>query len=93
MRITRKQTLRSLSLSYPQKDWPAGALPRFLWVRHRLQNIIYEVGRVIFYSQCHTHSPARQSFFGYDNDKDLKVCFLVMRIIYRLLCIFVQCNI
>ncbi len=25
MRVTRKQTLRSLSLSYPQKDWRAGA--------------------------------------------------------------------
>ena len=25
--------------------------------------------------------PARQSFFGYDNDKDLKVCFLVTCIV------------
>ena len=24
-------------------------------------------------------APARQSFFGYDNDKDFKVCFLVTR--------------
>ncbi len=43
--ITRKWTLRSLSLSYSKKDWWAGAPP---------------------------------IFFGYDNDKDLKVHFLVM---------------
>ena len=81
-RVTRKQTLRSLS-SHPEKDWRAGALQILLWVWHRLQNIIYEHSRVIFYSRCHIQrriggAPARQSFFGYDNDKDLKVCFLVI---------------
>ncbi len=30
--VTRKQTLRSLSLSYPKKDWRAGAPPTLLWV-------------------------------------------------------------
>ncbi len=28
-------------------------------------------------------APARQSFFGYDNDKDLKVCFLVTCVIWQ----------
>ncbi len=45
---TRKQTLRSLSVSYQKKD-----------------------GR----------GHARPSFFWYDNDRDLKVCFLVTRVI------------
>ncbi len=48
-RVTRKQTLRSLSVSYQKKDgraWP------------------------------------RPSFFWYDTDKDLKVCFLVTRVMY-----------
>ena len=27
MRVSRKQTLMSLSLSYPKKDWRAGANP------------------------------------------------------------------
>ena len=26
------------------------------------------------------HAPARQSFFWYDNDKELKACFSVMRL-------------
>ena len=35
-----------------------------------------------FYSQCHAQrsnggAPAHHSFFSYDNDKDLKVCFLM----------------
>ena len=42
-RITGKQTLRSLSLSCPKKDWQAG-----------VQNIICDGSRVIFYSRCHT---------------------------------------
>ncbi len=29
---------------------------------------------------------ARQSFFGYDNDKDLKVCFLVTHLISDMKC-------
>ena len=42
MHVTRKQTLRSLSFSYPKKDWQDGAPPILLLVWHRLQNIIYE---------------------------------------------------
>ncbi len=45
--VTRKQALRSLSLSYQKKD-----------------------GR----------GHARPSFFWYDNDKDLKACFLVTHV-------------
>ena len=41
---------------------------------------------IMFCSRCHTQrrigrAPAHQSFLGYDNDKDLKVCFLVIRVI------------
>ena len=32
MRVTRKQILRSLSLSYPKKNWRAGVQPILLWV-------------------------------------------------------------
>ncbi len=33
--VTRKQTLRSLSLSYPKKDWRGPSLPILLWVWQR----------------------------------------------------------
>ena len=44
-----------------------------------------------FYSRYHTQTrigedPARQSFFAYDNDKDIKVCFLVTHITCRWAC-------
>ncbi len=76
---------RSLSLSYLKKDWWAGAPPILLWVWHRLQNIIYEGSRVIFYSRCHTQrriggAQARQFFFGNYDDKDLKGHFLVTQL-------------
>ncbi len=81
----RKRALRSLSLSYPKKDWRAGpnqslagrAPSILLFVWHRLQNII---------CWCHTlrrigGAPTRQSFFGYGNDKDFKACFLLTQLI------------
>ncbi len=80
-RLARKQTLKSLSLSYPIQM--AGAPPILLWVWHRLQNIIYEVSRVIFYSRCHTQRRigGPQPFvLGMTMTLDLKVCFLVTRI-------------
>ncbi len=78
MRVMRKQTSRSLS--YPKI---------LLWVWHRLKFIIYEGSRVIFHSRCHTQrrnggAAAGQCFFGYDNDKDLKVCFFLTRINYEI---------
>ena len=67
-------------------QWLTAPSSDHIWVWHRLQNIIYEGSRVIFYSRCRTQrriggAPARQSFFGYDNDKDFKVCFLVTHVI------------
>ncbi len=48
MRVTRKQTLRSLSLSYQKKD--AVAAPILLLVWHQLfEDIIYDVSRVEFW--------------------------------------------
>ena len=66
-------------VSYPKEDWRAGAPPILLCVWH-WQNIIYEGSSVIFYSQCH------------DNDKDLKVCFLVARDIHTVSLLQDWCN-
>ncbi len=47
--VTRQETLRSLSLSYPTKDWWAGAPPILLLAWHQLfKNMIYDVSRVKF---------------------------------------------
>ncbi len=70
----------------PKEGVAGGAPPILLWVWHRQQNtcIILESRRVQYYSRCHTQKdrqgPARQSLFGYDNDKDLKVHFLVTQL-------------
>ena len=50
------------------------------WHEHRLfENVIYDVSRVKFwkFSVILKEGWAQPSFFWYDNDKDLKVCFLV----------------
>ncbi len=76
--VTRKQTVKSLSLSYAKKDWRAGAPPILLWVWHRLQNIIYEGRRVMFYSRCHTQrriGGATESIFGMPTTKTLRSAF------------------
>ncbi len=86
MRVTRKQTLKVFVIVIPKEGLAGGAPPILLWIWHRLQNKIYEGSRVIFYSRWNTQrriggALACQFFFGYDNDKDLKVCFLVMRVL------------
>ncbi len=44
-------------------------------------NIIdYILKKSVSYQKKDGHCHARPSFFWYDNDKDLKVCFLVTRI-------------
>ncbi len=81
--LTRKQTWWSLSLSYQKKDGRAhpsfGMTPAFqecnLWYQ---QNSEKSVSSQKKDGRGHP-SP---SFFWYDNNKDLKVCFLVTRIIY-----------
>ncbi len=93
----RQHALRSLSFSYQKKDWQAWPHQSFFGYDTDYR-IIYVGSRVIFYSRCHTQrriggAPvARQTVFGYDNGKDLKVCFLVTRakcphILFKLLCI------
>ncbi len=75
MCVTRKQTLRSLSLSYQKKDGR----------RHRLfENIIYDVSRVKFWK---VSLIPKECFFWNDSDKDRKVCFLVTHI-YLLTCLY-----
>ncbi len=70
---TRKQTLRSLSLSYQKKDGRAWPRPSFFWhdTNFSAESNSQKVGVVP------KEGWARPSFFSYDNDKDLKVCFLV----------------
>ncbi len=39
--------------------------------------------KLVSYQKKDGRGPARPSFFWYDNDKDLKVCFLVTHLIYK----------
>ncbi len=71
----RKQTLMSLSLSYQKKDWRVWPCPSFFW------HVIDFSRILILKSWCHTKRRMGASFFWYDNDKDLKVCFLVTYVI------------
>ena len=66
---TIKCALRSLSLSYPKKDWQAGMTPTTEYSLWRQQSsILWSIVSVI---------PKEGSFFGYDNDKYLKALFLM----------------
>ena len=79
--VTRKPTLRSLSLTYQRKDWRAGLCQSFFWhdtnynivlvhcCRHRLYSVVYIIPKF---------------FFFYDNDKDPKFGFLVTQLIYNI---------
>ncbi len=64
--VTRKQTLRSLSLSYQKKDGR----------EYDSDFSEFDSADIIDYILGH----ARPSFFSYDNGKDLKVCFLMTRV-------------
>ena len=69
----QKTCLKIFVTVIPKERLVGGAPPILLLVWHRLQNIMSEGSRVQFYSRCHTkEGPARQSFFGRDNDKNLK---------------------
>ena len=55
-----------------------------LLVWHWPQNIICEGSRVQFYSRCHIqrrNGAPCQSFFGYDNDKNLKAYFPMTQLV------------
>ncbi len=84
MCVTRKQTLRSLSLSYQKKDGRAWPRSSFFWydtdfLEFESFEFIDQVGvKTKEGSQKKDRrSYAHPSFFWYDNDKDLKVCFLM----------------
>ena len=77
MRVTKKQTLRSLTDCI--KCGP-------LWVKHRIHESLEYGNKFILLEtvslcRCHTKRRMGTATFWYDNDKDLKVCFLVMCVI------------
>ncbi len=76
MRVTRKQTLRSLSLSYQKKDGRTS----FFWYDTNLSE--FDSADIINYilEKSVSCQEPRPSFFWYDNDKDFKVCFLMTHI-------------
>ncbi len=81
----RKQTLRSLSLSYQKKDGRVWPRPSFFWYDDfsefdSADIIDYIHEKSVSYQKMDGRGRARPSFFWYDNDKDLKVCFLVMHV-------------
>ena len=78
MRITRKQTLRSLSLSYQNKDGHAWTHPSFFWYDTDISE--FDSADIIDYIL--EKSVPYQKKDGYDNNKDLKVCFLVTFVIH-----------
>ncbi len=88
-RVTRKQTLRSLSLSYQKKDGRVWPCPSFFWYDTDFSEfdsadiIDYIFEKSVSYQKKDWRGHARPSFFWYDNDKDLKVCFLVMCVNYN----------
>ncbi len=83
--VTRKQTLRSLSLSYQKKDRPS-----FFWYDTHYSEfdstdiIDYILEKSVSCEKKDGCGHSLSSFFWYDNDKnkDLKVCFLVTRVRY-----------
>ncbi len=83
MHVTRKQTLRSQSLSYQKKDGHAWPRPPFFWYDTYFSEfdsaaiIDYILEKSVSCQKKDGRGHARRSFFWYDNDKDLKVCFLV----------------
>ncbi len=77
-RATRKQTLRSLSLSY-QKDGHAYDIDFSEFDSADIIDYILE--RSVSYQKKDGRGHARPAFFWYDNDKDLKVCFLATHVI------------
>ena len=76
--IMQKQVFRSLTLSYQKKNWLAHGTspskPSIGKAPTRKYNLWKQ-------QSTDQGAPARQSFFGYDNDKDLKVCFPVTQVL------------
>ena len=80
--VPRKCAFKSLSMS--AKGW--GPTNPSLCMTPTIKCTLL-LSRMIFCSRCHTkrridRAPACQSFFGYDNDKDLKDSFPVTQLIF-----------
>ncbi len=77
--VTRKQTLRSLLLSYQEKDWWAGPHQSFFWYDTDYKIYSVKVADYRFTVDVMPKEglmgPGCESLFWYDNDKDLKVAF------------------
>ncbi len=70
-RIMRKQTLRSLSLSYQEKDGHAWPLPSFFWYDSNFSRIWLWWHSIQSYQNKDGCAHACPSIFWYGNDKDL----------------------
>ena len=85
--VTRKQTLRSLWLSYQKKDGCAWLRQSFFWYDTDFSEFYstditdYNLEKQVSCQKKDGHGHAGPFFFWYD-DKDLKVYFLVTRISY-----------
>ncbi len=80
-RVTRKQTLRGLSLSYQKKDGHPRPHPSIFWDVTNIDSadiIDYILKKSVSYQK----KDGRGHDNDKDNDKDLKVCFLVTRVIH-----------
>ena len=79
MRVTRKQSSRSLSLSYQKKDGHAWPYPFFYW--YDTDSLEFDSADIIDYileksvscQKKDVHGHAGPSFFWYDKHKDLRV--------------------
>ncbi len=80
----RKQTLRSLPLSYQKKDGRAWPRPSFFW--YDTDFLEFDSAVIIDYILKKSVSYQKKDGRGHDNDKDLKICFLVTRVDYVWMC-------
>ena len=86
--ITRKKTLRLLSLSCQKRDGRAWPRP-FFWYDTDFSEFDsadikdYILEKSVSYQKKDGHGHVHPSFFWYDNDKDLLVYFLMTHIILR----------
>ncbi len=85
MSCVTRSALRSLSLSYPKKDWRAGPCKSFFgYVTDYKIALFCFQGYILYlvsYQKKDWRGPARQSFFWYDNDKDRKAHFLMTQVV------------
>ncbi len=86
-RVMGNGALRSVSLSYPKKDWWVGPRQSFFGYDTNYKFVLYCLNRLyslvgVIPKDGLAGPLPEQSFFWYDNDKDLKACFPMTRLIY-----------